>query len=174
MEIVTSRLVLREYKLNDFDSFWEMINDPTVKKYTGGVTELSYDERLEIFKEDIRQGFTDEVAEFAVALRSSGEYIGYCGFRYSEALKGNEILYGYRQKAWGQGFGHEAAFSVLHYLFGELRCDRYVALAVADNAASVRILLKLGFKKVCTECENGGKVDLYEIYREDFQRCLRD
>ena len=168
MEIVTKRLILREHSLDDFDSFWEMINDPVAKKYTGGVTALSYDERLEIYKEDIRQGFSDKGAEFAVTLKDSGEYIGYCGFRYWEEQRVNEMLYGYRQKAWGQGLGFEAALNTLRYLFNEFDCNSYAATADAENIASVRILLRLGFKRVPRESGDDERMELYKIWRKDF------
>lgn len=164
MKIETRRLILRKHKLEDFKRFWDMINDPEAKKYTGGVTHLEYSERLKLFKEECDIPFSDEAIEFAVIDKKSGKYLGYCGFRNSIELKEKEFLYGYCQDCWGHGYGFEAAEVVLQYLFKTLCHDSYVATVHPDNIASARILKKLGFKKKKTIIvEDNEKVDYYVI-----------
>jgi RimJ/RimL family protein N-acetyltransferase len=147
MKIETERLILRKHELADFDRFWEMINDPIAKRYTGGVTRLTYEQRLELFREECDRPFSDESAEFAVIEQASGTYLGYCGFRIGNDVDGPEFLYGFCRDCWGRGYGFEAARAALRYLFSAYEHNRYLAAVDAENQASVRILLKLGFRK---------------------------
>lgn len=69
MKLVTDRLILREHELCDYDRFYSMLLDPVAKEYTGGVTALSYDERLALYNKDRAKPFTMDSAEFAIIER---------------------------------------------------------------------------------------------------------
>lgn len=169
MEIITERLILREPRIDDFKRYWSMLIDPVAKKYTGGVTQSDYDSRLQIFKQEISQTFFESAAEFSVIRREDNLYIGYCGFRYSDELNGNEFLYGYCQDAWGHGYGYEAALNNLKYLFSEFRSVEYIATSDPDNTASIRILTKLGFKKISKINNEDREIELFKLVRKDFE-----
>lgn len=49
---------------------------------------------------------------------------------------------------WGHGLGSEAAREVLRYAFETLALEQVTAEAVARNLASLRMLAKLGFKRI--------------------------
>lgn len=59
-----------------------------------------------------------------------------------------EIEVGYRlmKSAWGRGLATEGARAMLRYGFGERGLDRIVAVTHPDNAASQRVLRKLGLE----------------------------
>lgn len=161
MHIETDRLILRKHALKDFDRFWEMLNDPVAKRYTGGVTRLGYAERLALYREDMALPFSEEGAEFAVIEKGSRRYVGYCGFRYCDELNEYELFYGYCRDAWGQGYGTEAARAVLDYAFRTYAHPQYVATVEKGNAASVRVLEKLGFHKTAIYDAQAGALDAY-------------
>lgn len=73
LEIQTQRLILRQPKMSDFGEFWKMINDPIAKEFTGGVTSLTYEERLGIFKKECVEFGNDNNFEFAVIEKSSNQ-----------------------------------------------------------------------------------------------------
>ena len=164
-ELETDRLLLRKARPEDFDRFWGMVTDPIAKRYTGGVTNLTYGERKALFEKECASPFSDQAAEFAVTEKRSGKYLGYCGFRVSKELGGNEFLYGYCRDSWGRGYGTEAAEAVLRYLFKTLPYDSYVAGVNAQNVASVKIVEKLGFRKYRQVTDEDETYDLYEIER---------
>ena len=170
MMLETERLILRKHEPADFDRFWNMINDPVAKRYTGGVTRLTYEHRMELFREECEAPFSDRSVEFAVIENESGVYLGYCGFRVSDDVNGNEFLYGFCRDCWGRGYGYEAARAVLKYLFETYEHNCYLASVDSENAASVRILQKLGFKKIGDiMIDDSYPADLYAIDREQFQ-----
>ena len=141
----TERLVFRKPIKQDFTRFWEMLNDPVAKRYTGGVTRLSYQQRLALFEQECLEDFSPQGAEFAVIEKESGSYLGYCGFRYSEPLCGCEFLFGYCRDCWGKGYATESAQAVLNFLFKTYRHTLYIATVDPQNAASKRVLEKAGF-----------------------------
>ena len=162
VRIETPRLVLRRHGEEDYDRFWSMMTDPEAKRFTGGVTTLSYMERRKLFVKE-------SAMELAVAEKIGNRYLGYCGFRLSEELKGWEFLYGYCRDTWGKGYGGEAAKAFLRYLFDAMPHSEYVAAADDANAASVRILTGLGFQRTGTLILEGlGTVNRYVLTRANF------
>jgi len=168
MTFETKHLIIRKHEYKDFDRFWEMMTDPIAKKYTGGITRLGYDQRLQLFKEDCAMAFSDEWAEFAIADKENDQYMGYCGFRWSEELDENELFYGFCQDSWGCGYGYEAAEAVLRYLFSNFKHNKYAATTYAENAASARILCKLGFRITKQLIIDNNMADYYIINRENY------
>ena len=51
------------------------------------------------------------------------------------------------RSAWGQGYASEAARKLLDYLFRVLDLHRVIADCDVDNAASIRLLERLGFRR---------------------------
>ena len=166
--IQAARLVIRAPMAGDFETFWRMNNDPEVKRYTGGVTALSREAALAQHEESCRtfDGLNPAECIFSVEERSAGRCIGWCGFEYSKRLGAVELVYGLEKNAWGRGFASGAAEAVLRYGFETLRLDVIAAAVNPENAASERILMKLGLHRTGQIPWPGqGLVDRYEIRR---------
>ncbi len=168
MESETERLLLRKPMERDFDRFWGMVTDPVAKRFTGGVTRMTYPARKALFLEDAAAAFGEAGAEFAVIEKSSGRYLGYCGFRCDGEGDGPEFLYGYCRDCWGNGYATEAARAVLAYLFQTFPHEAYHALAFRENRASARILEKLGFVRCGARAEAEGTVDRFILTKAAF------
>lgn len=164
--IETSRLIIRPPVSEDFETFWAMSNDPDVKRYTGGVTALSREAALAGHEQSCREFDASDSAGcvFSVEEKSSGRCIGYCGLKRSVRLGGTELLYGFEKSAWGRGCASEAADAVLRYGFEALRLDVIYAAVNPENAASERIVQKLGMRQTGQLPWPGqGLVNRYEI-----------
>lgn len=82
----------------------------------------------------------------------SGEFIGCCGLRpYRPAERVPEFGIQLRPLCWGLGFGTEAGSAVLRYGFERVGAPRISAGHHPENAASRRLLLRLGFRCIGTE-----------------------
>ena len=68
-----------------------------------------------------------------------------------------ELLYGVDERLWGHGYATEAAQAVIEYCFTALRMPVIRASSDADNAASHRVLEKLGFSE--TRRDTVGRID---------------
>ncbi len=147
----TDRLIIRDPIISDFDDIWKMRNDDDVTVFTGGKTKLTRDEA---YKRHVKrcEMLVDSPKEYAVVLKESSDYIGYCGFQYCSVLDGIEILYGYAKEYWGNGYAIEAAKAVLDFGIAELKYEEVVAAVNYDNVASDKVLIKIGME-FCGEVE---------------------
>ncbi|KPU44434.1 anhydro-N-acetylmuramic acid kinase [Oxobacter pfennigii] len=171
MKIETDRLLLRKHRIEDYERFWGMITDPIAKRFTGGVTSLTYEQRFKLFCEDCSTPYSEDRIEFAVVEKSSMMYIGYCGCRASKELGGYELFYGYCRDSWGKGYGFEAADSAVAFFFEQMGIDRLVAASDKENIATVRILNRLGFKFIeQVNIDRLGVVDKCELHKQEYRR----
>jgi ribosomal-protein-alanine N-acetyltransferase len=145
----SERLVFRSHEAGDLDAFCAMEADAEVRRYLGGARRM---------REAAEQRFwsgpmgpvTDRLAVWATVLKPEGTYVGRCGL-YAH-LKGEDrvpdegVLAFYLARAfWGRGLATEAGRAFVDFGFGELGLKRIVTAVDARNAASVRVLEKLGF-----------------------------
>lgn len=142
MAIETERLFLRKPIIEDFTEYWLMKNDITATKYTGGITPYDYGKRLALFCKEWVDA--SQTTELSVTIKSSSEYIGYCGF-----VDDNKLLYGLKQSVWGNGYGFEAVSAILHYGFTVLNFPYIMASVNPKNVASEKILQKIGMGILC-------------------------
>lgn len=146
MRLETPRLILREYSEDDATAVLAYQGDPHYLRY------YPWEERtLEDAQRFIRQ-FIDWQAEsprrrfqLAVLLRESGALIGSCGVRRkpdddTEADIGFELS----PDHWGRGYATEAATAMMGFAFRELGLRRLSSWCIAENAASARVLEKIG------------------------------
>jgi 8-oxo-dGTP diphosphatase len=77
-----------------------------------------------------------------------GELIGVISYEWSEKKNDAELGYWYSQRVWGRGIGSEAARAMADDAFAGEGHERLIACYHNDNAASARILGKLGFEVV--------------------------
>ena len=81
---------------------------------------------------------------WAVIERQGGRPLGHAGVRFLAELGVVEILYMLDTPAWGRGYATEAALAARDFGFEVLRLPRLVAYAAPENAASRRVLEKVG------------------------------
>jgi RimJ/RimL family protein N-acetyltransferase len=147
MELVTERLILREFQDDDWPAILAYQRDPLYLRYS------HWSDRTPAAARAFVQSFIAQQREqprtrfqLAIALRSAEQLIGNCGIRM-ESPEAHEAELGYELAAehWGHGYATEAARVILGFAFSELRLHRISSWCIADNIASVRVLEKLGF-----------------------------
>jgi len=82
---------------------------------------------------------------YRVSLKASGEPIGLAGLVRRDTLPGPDLGYAVLAKHYGQGYTTEAAAAVLAFASERLGLRELLAITSLDNAASIRVLQKLGF-----------------------------
>jgi RimJ/RimL family protein N-acetyltransferase len=140
---------LRELEEVDWPAVHSYASDPEVTRYMdwGPNTE---EETKAFIQRSIagRKEQPRKVYELAVALKKDGTLIGSCGIHVSD-LNNREGWVGYclNSHFWGQGYGTETASALLKFGFDQLRLHRIFALCDPDNAASARVLEKIGMQR---------------------------
>jgi RimJ/RimL family protein N-acetyltransferase len=87
----------------------------------------------------------DGFGRWAVIEKSTGDFIGWIHFRRSVDTP-TEIELGYRliRSAWGKGYATEGSKALIEKGLREQRVTHISATALADNAASIRVMEKCG------------------------------
>lgn len=160
MQLQGTRVLLNRPTAADFPNFWELINDADARKYTGGITQLNYDERRALYQQQCAAFGQDGNYEFSVYV--AHKYIGYCGLLFDLAHDHFELLYGFASSYWGQGYASEAIQLVLDFAFTTLGLQSIIATVHPDNQASIHLLKKFGFTLQRTE-------DTYLLFALDAQ-----
>jgi ribosomal-protein-alanine N-acetyltransferase len=108
--------------------------------------------------------------QWIVLFRSEETLIGFCGFRFFGEWQEVELLYGIAPAYWDQGLATEAAEAILRFGFEKCGFERVYAGADPPNAASFRVMEKLGMSFDRRTWINGQEAIYYVISREKFER----
>jgi len=150
----TPRLILRDWREEDWAPFFAHTNTPPVMRWLGGVydptRQAAQRERLEAYARD--HGHTMWVIERKKdGGRFSGEVIGFCGLKRANQHGGPqgdlEIGWRLREDAWGMGFAREAALAVRDHAFAAMGAPHIIALTVLENQASWGLMRRLGMRR---------------------------
>lgn len=146
----TERLILRRFTEDDADNLFELDSDPEVVRYAnpGGKTR-TYEE----ITDEVLPHFLSEYEKYghfghwATIEKLSGEFIGWFEFKpFAEDREEVELGYRLKKSAWGRGYATEGSRALVRKGFMELGVSRIVAIALAVNTASVRVMQKAGLK----------------------------
>lgn len=150
----TARLVLRDWREEDWAVFWKHTNTPAVMRWLGGVcgeaARQTAQDRLESYRAD--HGHTFWLVERkADGGQLAGEVLGFCGLKrcnqVGSPIGDFEIGWRLREDAWGQGYALEAARAAMGCGFEQFHAPHMVALTVASNAASWGLMRRLGMER---------------------------
>jgi ribosomal-protein-alanine N-acetyltransferase len=142
--VETQRFRLREIVPDDAPFFFALNADPEVVRYTGDGPFVSVEAARE-FIENYRDYRDHGVGRWAIVDREDGGLHGWCGLK----RRPDEVDLGYRlfRRSWGRGIATETGRACLAFGFQDLGLERIVAEAAVENAASVRVLEKLGMRR---------------------------
>lgn len=145
----TERLILRDWRDEDWAPFWEGTNTPAVMQWLGGVCDeekrLGVQERIVSYSKEHGHTF------WVVERKSDGALLGFCGLKRCNQKGGPigmmEVGWRLREDAWGKGYAKEAAIASLQLAFDRYGAEEVVALTVQGNAPSWGLMLRLGMRR---------------------------
>lgn len=146
-ELATGRLRLRRITLDDADLMFAVWNDPAFIRNVGDRGVRTEEQA----RKEIEAGALQLYAEhgygpYAIELRASGERIGICGLFRRESLDDPDIGFALLPDYCRQGYGEEAALAVVEHARDDLALRTLTAIVSPDNAASIRLIEKLGLR----------------------------
>lgn len=148
VELVTSRLVLREFRRGDAGDLHTMDGDDRVMRYIGtglpGRTREQCEHAVErmVAQAAARPGY----GLLHGSRRDDGAFVGGCGLFPLPDTDDIEIAYRLPHACWGHGYATEMARAVLAHGFGALGLARIVGVTWPENAPSQRVLRKIGMR----------------------------
>jgi [ribosomal protein S5]-alanine N-acetyltransferase len=143
----TPRLILREITPEDADAIFVIRGDYEVTRLNTGPAypDVSHAEKL---IKSLGEGFRlkDEI-RWGITRRGEDMVIGMVGYNFwARADSRAQVGYDLARAAWGRGIMPEALHAVIRFGWDQMGLNRIEADCSADNAASIRVLEKLGFK----------------------------
>ena len=143
-KLETERLYLREFTIDDAPLLVDLNCDPRVVKYTeNGLITTIEAAKLKLTN-DILLQYPNKLGRWAVHLKSTDEFIGWCGVKYIEKEKVHTLGYRFFYKHWHNGYATEAAKISLEYASASLKLRGIIAKALKENTASIQVMKKLG------------------------------
>jgi RimJ/RimL family protein N-acetyltransferase len=151
----TPRLVLRDWREEDWPRFFHHTNTPAVMRWLGGTMDEARQGVQRARIEGCREGHGHcfwVLERKADGGHLAGELLGFCGLKRADApgspVAGElEIGWRLREDAWGCGYAKEGAAAALRYGFERLAAERIVALTVSQNEASWGLMRRLGMQR---------------------------
>jgi RimJ/RimL family protein N-acetyltransferase len=148
LQLATPRLLLRPWQDRDREPFAAINADPIVMTYFAAPMTLSEtDETMARYNMQLaRDGFT----MFAAEETATGELIGIIGMQTMHTIVPNlpqpavEIGWRLRRESQGQGLATEGARALIEHAFNKLHLPELAAITATGNAASRRVMEKLG------------------------------
>ncbi len=146
VELRTSRVLLRQWKDSDIDTWCEMNADAEVRKYFPKINnrEESLAEAGRIRASISQRGW----GMWALEIPGVHAFAGFVGLNnpgfaapWQPAV---EVGWRLPQVAWHQGYATEGATAALEFAFTHLQLPQVMAMSVTTNTPSHRVMERLG------------------------------
>jgi RimJ/RimL family protein N-acetyltransferase len=173
----TERLLLREWRNEDFEPLAGFMADPDVTRWLNGEP---------LNRSDAWRGLTAIIGHWqlrgyglwAVERKSDHAFIGRVGLNNPEGWPGLEIGWTLGKPYWGAGYASEAARTVMSYGFLTQPVEKLISVIHIDNKPSQAVAQRVGETKgERYDVLFGGKTyptELWQISREDWMRRLAE
>ncbi len=143
----TERLVLRPLTRADAAELHTVFSDPEVMRYWSNPPhrdQARTEAMIEMINEDFERR---EVLQWGIEREADGRLLGTVTLIADGEQPRAELGYIIGREHWGQGFAGEAQRRAIGFAFEELGLHRLEADTHPENAASLRSLERLGFRR---------------------------
>ncbi|WP_431033879.1 GNAT family N-acetyltransferase [Streptomyces sp. P6-2-1] len=146
--LTTPRLLLRRFRPEDAPALAAYRSVPGVARYQGWTAPVSEEEARRLVRQFAEAD--PEVPgwfQYAAEERESGALVGDVGVRLDANLRQADLGFTLAPAAQGRGYATEAVRAVLGDLFDRRGLHRVSAVCDVRNAASARLLERVGFRR---------------------------
>lgn len=172
----TQRLRLRPFADTDADDLFALQSDAHVLRYWDSPPWVDRASVTRFLAGCHRMAEEGSGARVAIERIHDQTFVGWCTFNsWNPDFRSASLGYCLTEAAWGHGYATEAARALLTWAFDTLDLNRVQAETDTRNAASARVLEKLGFVREGTlrqDCIVNGDVSdswVYGLLRSDWE-----
>jgi RimJ/RimL family protein N-acetyltransferase len=140
----TERLILRPTHSDDFEPWFEMMQDEETARFIGGVAG-----RSACWRQTCGMAGSWTIvgyAMFSVIEKSSGQWIGRVGPWQPAEWPGPEVGWGLVRSAWGKGYAVESAAASMDWVVDHLGWTDIIHSIDPGNTGSAKVAERLGSK----------------------------
>lgn len=169
MELISNRLILREFSHADFEE---------VHLYASNIENIKYmiwgpnteEDTIEFLEECIENSNRKPRTQydFAVVLKESGKVIGGCGIYLNETLDEGMLGWILNKNYWKQGYMTEAGKELVRFSFEDLKLHRLYSYCDSENYGSFRVMENLGMRREGHIIKSRKFTGYADKYRDEF------
>lgn len=163
--IETERLILRQFREEDFEAYAEICGDAEVMRYLGQFKPMDRAEAWRSMALHLGHWQLRGYGMWAVEEKATGRMIGRVGLWKPEGWPELEVGWMLHRTCWGRGYATEAGRASLEAAFRVLGVDHVISVIVPENAASIRVAERLGEKFEREWTLSGIALRIYGIHR---------
>lgn len=146
-EFETERLWLKVTDIPDAGLILELLNTPKWLEFIGDRKVYNLADAENYILERIRPQYERlGYANYTLIRKSDGAKMGCCGLYDRVGLEGVDLGFGLLPAYEGQGYAREAAQRLIEAAFNEIGLPELSAITTEANAASRKLLERLGFQ----------------------------
>ena len=143
----TARLRLRTAHLGDADFYLALVNDPGFLEHIGDRGIRTRDDAVQALLDGpMAMQYARGHSLYVVELKEGGAPIGMCGLIKRDTFDDVDIGFAFLPAFRACGYAAEAAQATLAHGFATIGLRRIIAITSPDNAASGRLLEKVGLR----------------------------
>jgi RimJ/RimL family protein N-acetyltransferase len=143
----TERLVLRRLNERDAAFMLELLNEPGWLRFIGDKGVRTIEGARHYIEHGPMAMYAREGFGLWLAERKSDRVpLGTCGLLKRDSLPDVDIGFAFLERHGSQGYAWEAASACLDHARDVLHLPRVVAIVLAENQTSIRLLLRLGMQ----------------------------
>ena len=176
-EIMTERLHLRAYRLEDAAELVSIVNDKEIASTTLRIPfPYAQKDAEEWIVSTEKKLVEDSEINWAITNRFSNKLVGTITLVLNTKYCNAEFGYFIGKMFWGNGYCTEAAKAVLKFAFEDLKLHRVHGSHMKKNLASAKVLLNIGMSYEGTQWghikkwDNYEDIVLYGMLKEDWDR----
>jgi RimJ/RimL family protein N-acetyltransferase len=142
--LVTERMRLRLFRLDDVDALWEIQGDAETMRWYPHPFAREESEGWVV--RNLERYERDGAGHWAAELLEDGRLVGSCGLIVQEVDGVSELEAGwmFHRELWNRGLATEAGGACRDLVFGPMGRARLISLVRPENVASCRVAEKLG------------------------------
>jgi RimJ/RimL family protein N-acetyltransferase len=178
--IETERLILRTWKKEDIEPYYQINQDLKVIEYLRGP--LTMNQVSDFIKTTNSHNDKYGYALWAVQLKETSELIGFIGLQFtdweSHFTPAVEVGWRLGSQYWKKGYATEGARAALEYGFNRCGLKEIISFTVPANVRSISVMEKIGLKQDMNGNFAHPKLEpnhrlsqhvLYRITKEDYK-----
>jgi [ribosomal protein S5]-alanine N-acetyltransferase len=159
----TPRLVLAPVHEDDVTALHDHWTEPDVRRFLWDGKVISRDQVREVIATSHRLFGEHDVGLWSIRPATDPGIVGCAGFWHFHHPPELELLISLSSSHWGRGLALEAAGALLTYTFRELDWAEVQASTDTPNAASLRLMQRLGMQPAGKRPGEFGSIEVFRI-----------
>jgi len=143
-ELKTKRLILRQWRCEDFEPFAEFVADGEVNRYRGSGSAMDRAAAWNFLCEKAGQWALRGYGIFAVEVAETSQLVGWAGLWHAIELPEPELAWSLFPVAQGNGYATEAAERVMRWAAVDLGLPPLFSFVHPENTPSRSVAERLG------------------------------